>query len=85
MTRRRGAAAGLGAILVVALLIGLAVVGQQEYADPARAIAGNAHGSLWIAPGGHTEAPVADPAGYRQRVVDFLIHALVGRELTGSG
>ena len=37
------------------------VVGQEEYTGTARAIAANAHGSLWIAPGGHTEAPSADP------------------------
>jgi uncharacterized protein len=52
------------------------VVGQQEYPGTARAIAANAHGSLWIAPGAHTEAPSADPRGYRLRVIDFMVRAL---------
>jgi pimeloyl-ACP methyl ester carboxylesterase len=53
-----------------------AVVGAEENPATATAIATAAGGSLWIAPGGHTEAAAVDPTGYRRKVVAFMAAAL---------
>jgi len=54
----------------------MVVVGLTEPPATARAIAAGSGGALWLAPGGHTEAPATDPTGYRHRVVGFLARAL---------
>jgi alpha-beta hydrolase superfamily lysophospholipase len=52
------------------------VVGVDENPTTAKAIAAAAGGSVWIAPGGHTEAAAVDPSGYRRKVVAFMAAAL---------
>jgi pimeloyl-ACP methyl ester carboxylesterase len=50
----------------------LIVVGQLEAPDTARSLADSAAGSLWIAPGGHTEAPDVAPRQWVSHVLGVV-------------
>lgn len=66
-------------VKAAALLAGrpvMVVVGEQESSANAETIVAASGGELWIAPGGHTEAPEIAPHEYALRVVGFVSQAV---------